>query len=107
MAIFGLHGGSGTTVGKVEESEARFADRMKTAVRETIRPIGAKTFYVKSDGLWVDSAYDAKDKARVKEIKLWSDEFFDLIRKHPEVSKVAAETQKFIICIGSEIYQVE
>ena len=48
-----------------------------------------------------------KDEAKIKDIKLWSDEFFALLKKHPELGRIIAETQKLIIIVGGEVYRIQ
>ena len=91
---------------KADEADEKFQEDLRKAVKKIIRQVGAKTFYVKADGLWTDSAYDKKDAAKIKEIKLWSDAFFALVKEHPELGKFIAESQKLIVVLGGEIYRI-
>ncbi len=90
-----------------EKADEAYKKALDKAIRQTIRQVAGKTFYVKADGTWVDSTYDKKDEAKIKDIKLWSEEFFALVKKHPEVGKYVVETQKLIICVGEEIYRIQ
>ena len=99
--VFGIHGGAGGAGG-----EAVFERRLHQVVRETIRHVAGRTFYVKSDGLWIDSRYDKKDEARVKSITLWSEAFFALIKDHPKLGKILTETRALIVCVDGEIFRI-
>ena len=57
--------------------------------------------------LGTGSAYDKKDAARIKDVKLWSDAFYKLVKQHPELGKFLADTQKLIIVIDGEIYRIQ
>ena len=96
--MLGVHGGAG---------DEEFAEKLSQAARDVIRQVGAKTFYVKEDGFWVDSTYDKDAGTEVKDVALWSDEFFDLVKQHPELGKILGETQKVIVVIGDEAYRIQ
>ena len=92
---------------KPADADDKFDAELREAVKKIVRQVGAKTFYVKADGLWTDSAYEKKDAAKIKNVKLWSDAFYKLVKKHPELGKFLADTQKLIIVIGGEIYRIQ
>ncbi len=112
-AAFGLHrarAGSGGGLFKEmdeEKADAEFDKRLNEVARDTIKLVAGKTFYVRAEGFWVDSSYDKKDEAKIKDIKLWSDDFFALLKKHPELGRYVADTQKLIICVGGEVYRIQ
>jgi len=88
-----------------QKAEAEFKKDLRTAVKKIIRHVGSKTFYVKADGLWTDSAYDKS--AKVTDVKLWSDAFFALVKKHPELGKYVTGSQKLIVVLGGEAYRIQ
>jgi len=92
---------------KAADADDKFDAELREAVKKIVRQVGAKTFYVKADGLWTDSAYEKKDAAKIKDVKLWSDAFYKLVKKHPELGKFLADTQKLIIVIDGEIYRIQ
>jgi len=107
-AILGVHGGSGGGRGvDADRADKLFAEKLNRVARDVIRQVGAKTFYVKADGLWVDSTYDEDAGTEVNNIALWSDKFFELVKQHPELGKILAETQKVIVIIGDEVYRIQ
>jgi len=107
-AILGIHGGSGGGTGvDADRANEEFAESLSQAARAVIRQVGAKTFYVKKDGFWVDSTYDADAETEVKDVALWSDEFFALVKRHQELGRILAETQKAIVLIEDEAYRIQ
>ena len=109
MAL-GIHGGGkgGYRSGAAGEKAAtEFDRRLRSIISKTIRQVDDKTFYVKADGTWVDSTYDKANEARIKQIALWSDAFFALLRAHPELGRYVADSQKLIVCLGKEIYRIQ
>jgi len=105
--VLGIHGGGGWSGARGgEKAEAEFKERLRKVVRKTIRQVAGKTFYAKADGTWVDSSYDKKQEAKIKDVTLWSDEFFELLKKYPEIGKYLADTQKVILVLGGEIYRI-
>ncbi len=107
--VLGVHrsrGAAGGYSGMPEEkADEKFKEELRKVIAQTIKEVGGKTFYVKADGTWTDSGYD--DKAKVTEVKLWSDEFFALLKKHPELGRIIAETQKVLVVLGGTAYRIE
>jgi hypothetical protein len=95
--------GLNTAAGESGEMQRMLAD----AAREAVRQVGGRTFYVKADGLWVQSDCLDADESRVTRIALWSDGFFELIRKHPDIGKVLVETRKAVVLAEGRIYRIE
>ena len=99
---FGLH-----AQGQSDRDEAEFKKDLEKAAAQVIRHIDGKTFYVKADGFWLDSTVDNPADPKIKDIKLWSDEFFALVKAHPELGKALTQTQRLIIRLGSDIYRIQ
>jgi Ca-activated chloride channel family protein len=66
--------------------------------KETIRTVGARTFYLK-DNVWIDAQHT--DASPIIKIKLFSDAYFDLVRKSPEFGACLALGNQVIIKTGS------
>ncbi|MFH1831193.1 MAG: VIT domain-containing protein [bacterium] len=62
--------------------------------QETIRNVGARTFYLK-DTIWIDAKHT--DASPIIKIKLFSPEYFDLMRKLPELGACLALGNQVII----------
>ena len=88
-------GGSGRTNGTPSEkyrSDKKLKDedipKASGNPKTKIINIGTKTFYL-DNKQWVDSTINEDDKNVVK-VKLFSDEFFELLKKHSELNKFVA-----------------
>jgi hypothetical protein len=75
----------------------------KKQLDEMIKAVGAKTFYL-SEGVW----YDAKYKKSMDEVKVkyLSEEYFELLAKHPEVAKYFAIDSKIVVVLGGKAYRI-
>ena len=82
-------------------SEGKYA----RSIRETMKQIGDKTFYL-NNGVWYDSNFSADKKDKIVKIKYLSDEYFDLIKKEPQLAKYMALGEKTVICFGEKIYEI-
>ncbi len=73
--------------------------------KRVLKTVGAKTFF--RDGeRWIDSAYTvAKAKPDVTKIKLYSDEYFRLTEKHPEVAKYLAIGPRVLVVVEGKAYE--
>jgi Ca-activated chloride channel family protein len=70
---------------------------------ESIKQIGAKTFYLKRDG-YVDADY--KEEMETKEIKFGSLEYFRLFWKHPQYARYFALSKKITVVIEGMAYKI-
>jgi Ca-activated chloride channel family protein len=68
--------------------------------------VGARTFY-RQGNQWVDSrqAMGEKDKLPTVRVALYSKEYFDLVRKHPEASKYFALGPEVVVVLGDKAYE--
>ena len=67
-----------------------------------LRHVGTRTFYWLGDK-WVDGDFD-KD-TETKKVELFSEEYFELIRKHPELAKCFALGERVIVVISDTAYE--
>jgi Ca-activated chloride channel family protein len=81
-------------------------DRISDAARRTIRTLDGRTFYVKADGLWVESLCEERAREAAV-IALWSDEFFHLVRLHPDIGRILTETRKVVLRVDGRILRIE
>jgi len=85
--------------------EAR--DEVARAAAQSVVQIEDKTFYRKPDGFLYDSLYDeARDKANVVEIRMFSDEYFTLVRQNPRIGRYLAGGQPMVILFDGKIYRI-
>ncbi len=82
-----------------------YRDRRGQVVAEqNVYQIGARTFYL-ANGQWVDSTDKGERKER--KIELFSDEYFTLLRKHPEFAKAQQLGWAMTLNVGEERIVVE
>lgn len=67
---------------------------------ERVKYIDSLTFFL-VDGYWTDSRYDP-DKFETKEIKAFSDAYYDILIGNPELGKFFALGDKLIICLDGK-----
>lgn len=67
---------------------------------ERIKYIESLTFFL-IDGFWTDSRYDP-DKFKTKEVKAFSDAYYDILARNPQLGKFFALGDKLIICIDGK-----
>jgi Ca-activated chloride channel family protein len=99
-------GGSGHGWGRFSgqlAADKKQLAQAKEKLDEIIRKVGAKTFYL-SDSVW----YDAKYKKDMEEtnIKYLSDEYFELLKKHPEAAKYFAIAAKVVVVLDGKAYRI-
>jgi len=83
------------------------ADReMRDVVREQVQQVADKTFYQGSDGIWYDSLYKDIDKDKISKVEFGSEEYFNLLKKHPRLGKYLAVGQEVVVQVGEKIYQI-
>jgi hypothetical protein len=66
---------------------------------------GGRTFF-QNGQRWVDSQVQQSAQAKQVEIKFGSPEYFELIRKHPEVMPWLALGQEVEFLLDGAIYQI-
>lgn len=69
----------------------------------SIQQAAGRAFYWQ-DGKWIDSLYDGK--ARPQQVAAFSDEYFALLRKHPESREVLALGQQVVFVLAGQVYEV-
>ena len=67
-----------------------------------VKRVDARTFY-RVDERWIDAAYE-KD-SETQKIELFSAEYFELIRKHPELAKVFALGERVVVMLDGVAYE--
>jgi Ca-activated chloride channel family protein len=96
------------SLGETAVQESRQLQEMKLGVQEKadselIKRVRNKTFYQR-DGVWVDDKY--KEEMKTEQIEYASDAYFDLIAKHPELSKYLSLGKQVIVCYKGKCYEI-
>ncbi|MBN1342711.1 MAG: VWA domain-containing protein [Phycisphaerae bacterium] len=86
-----------------DEDESRLRDG---SGRQVLRTVGAKTFYREGE-TWVDSVYATAGERKPGTVKiaLYSDEYFALARKHPDLGKYLAIGARVIVMLDGKGYE--
>jgi Ca-activated chloride channel family protein len=86
--------------GDAEAAETAWLGKERDAA---VRQVGDRTFYF--DGVrWVVSAYDGKQET--KKVAYFSDEYFQLIRRHPALARAFALGDRVIAELDGVFYEV-
>jgi Ca-activated chloride channel homolog len=70
-----------------------------------IQQVGGNTFYLDSNGRWVDSEYDGK--AETKKVTAFSDDYFAMVKKTSDLGKYLALGQRLIVVLNKVAYEIE
>jgi len=70
--------------------------------RSLVTNVGVRTFYRVEDR-WIDAAYDSK--AETKKVELFSEEYFELVRKHPDLGKCFALGERVVVVVSAVAYE--
>ena len=88
--------GKGNADARVEE--------LKAAEAQTIKQIGTRTFYLRG-GAWIDSTLAEGAKPTI--VKTFSKEYFELLKKHPDLGAVLSLDGRILVVVDGQAYQVE
>ncbi len=69
------------------------------------RRVGERTFYL-AGGVWVDGAFREADRARLRTVEAFSDDYFALLRKHPDLAAALALSSRLVLVVGDEVIEV-
>ena len=87
-----------------EASDAFGGDERKKgeAGQRKIERVGTRTFYLK-DGRWVDASYE--DGKETTKVELFSEAYFELVRKHKALAKCFALGDRVVVVIDGTTYE--
>ena len=74
-------------------------------VRERVQAIGGKTFVLKNDGRWVDTAWDGKKETR--KVEAYSEAWTALLAKSDDVARMLALGDRLVVVLEGEVLEVE
>ncbi|UCC29437.1 MAG: VWA domain-containing protein, partial [Phycisphaerales bacterium] len=101
LRVTGMNGGAvADLIRRLREGEE--ANGRRTAREPIVRSAGARTFYRIGDR-WIDANYD--EKVETKKVEAFSEEYFQLIRKHPELAKCFALGERIIVVVDGAAYE--
>jgi Ca-activated chloride channel family protein len=79
----------------------------RDGVAETVRRVGAKTFYFKDDG-WLDADLGPGDLAQAIAIRQFSDAFFDLARaQSAEQNQYLTFAERVTVKLAGRVYRID
>jgi len=87
----GGRSGGGRAEGQDGRKPAKFIER-----------VGDRTFYFAGDK-WIDGAVG--DRKATKQVTAFTPEYFDLIRKHPDLAACFALGERVVVAVGDDIYE--
>ena len=67
-----------------------------------VKRVGSRTFYRVKDR-WIDADYD--EKVETKKVEVFSEEYFELIRKHKELARCFALGEQVIVVVDVKAYE--
>jgi Ca-activated chloride channel family protein len=83
---------------------ARDDDGKLAKVREKVRAVGGKSFVLREDGRWTDTAWDGKQET--KKIEALSDAYFELMAKGDKVAKYLALGERVVFVLDETAYEI-
>jgi uncharacterized protein YegL len=78
----------------------------KVQVVETVKNVGGRAFYYKSDS-WVDGTLSEKDLTAAKEVRQFSEEWFDLSRQNSqEMNQLMTFDKQVVVRLNGQVYKI-
>jgi hypothetical protein len=71
-------------------------------VQSPVRHVGRRAFY-QVGTQWVESTFNEK-KQTTRKIKLYSEEYYELLRQHPELAECFALGQEVVVVANNQAY---
>lgn len=91
--------------GQVGSAEAG-ADKLQSMIQnQRQRNIGSRTFY-QNGRTWIDSQVQSQKGAKNVQVKFGSEDYFSLLKKHPETAKWLALGTNVTFLLNDTIYEV-
>lgn len=84
--------------------DEKLGETLERAEAATLKQVGARTFYNRG-GVWVDST--AKSDVKPTIVKLFSKEYFDLLKSDTTLGPVLAMSGKILVVVDTKLYQIE
>ncbi len=80
-------------------------DSARAETHMHVRTIGSRVYHYTTKKRWVDAAWDGKKKPTC--IETFSDEYFDLLDKHPKLARVLALGTHVVFVLDGVVYEVK
>lgn len=80
------------------------ADMQAISVRGSFRNVADKTFFVDSQGKWVDGAYN--DKMEIRKVVFDSEEYWKLLERHPRLNRYQSIGIGMIVVLDGAAYEI-
>ncbi len=94
----------GDALESLDEGAARARREAGGRAVVAIKTVAARTFYLRG-GVWVDGAFDEKDRDKVVKVVFLSDEYMKLV--DAGLQQVLSVGEKVLLVHGGKIYQIE
>jgi len=101
-----LHQNAGNVQGNNAYLRRAAGDLRDNQGQTVLNNIGPRTFY-RQGTQWVDSLQVARQNKRLPTVRLalYSNEYFELIRKHPETARYFAQGPQVVVVVGDKAYE--
>ncbi|HYN85083.1 MAG TPA: VIT and VWA domain-containing protein [Pyrinomonadaceae bacterium] len=76
------------------------------AGRDAVRKVGDKTFYLR-EGVWTDAEFKAEARLPETTLVFASEEYFDLVRREPQLAKYLALGERVVVVFKGRVYRVK
>ncbi len=96
----------GKAYGFDDKDRAEQAKKARQAIRESVRVVEGRTFYL-VDGYWVDAQWSKKGEKAPRRVKYLSDEYFALLGEKPALGAYLALGDRVRVYADGEAFEVE
>jgi Ca-activated chloride channel family protein len=98
-------GGKPSMTAPVDQAENELGYRVATNYAQQARVVNGRAFY-QNENVWNDSTAQAKKNLKTVQVKFDSDEYFGLIKDHPEAAQWLSLGDNVDVVIEDTLYQV-
>ncbi|MBE7463959.1 MAG: VWA domain-containing protein [Planctomycetes bacterium] len=99
-------GGAGGKVLALDGDEAKqLQDFVETSAEMTIKQAAGRAFYLRQN-VWVDGTMKLKDGEEPVKLEAFGKEYFELLKKHPELGAVFALGDDVLVSVDGKAYRV-
>lgn len=84
----------------------RLATSGKLVVSSKVRKIRGHTFH-DLGGFWVDTLFKKGMEKQVRKVKAFSKEYFELLKKHPELARILVLNARVLVVLDGEAIEID